>query len=112
MLHPWALRSTLPASWGSSPDVLPALQHLELQLDVQGTLPAVWSRGFSSVRSISVEMQSTRQQDRGSSGGTLPADWAAGFKRLQTLNLVELGLTGPFPPAWLADGSFPSLHVL
>ncbi|PSC77000.1 kinesin KP1-like isoform B [Micractinium conductrix] len=112
VLHPWALRSTLPASWGSSPDVLPALQHLELQLDVQGTLPAVWSRGFSSVRSISVEMQSTRQQDRGSSGGTLPADWAAGFKRLQTLNLVELGLTGPFPPAWLADGSFPSLHVL
>lgn len=46
------LRSTLPAAWGSDPAILPALQALQVLVQVEGGLPAAWGTGFPQLQGL------------------------------------------------------------
>ena len=118
--------TTLPASWGSRPDVLPELSDLSLTLGICGTLPASWAAGFSHLAMLVLGRHTPLGQTRslcagGSSGsatagGTaerprLPPEWGTGFPRLSALNLADLGLVGTIPLEW-QEGGFPALTDL
>ena len=133
--------TTLPASWGSSQDVLPTLRELTLVMQVLGQLPTEWCNGFHRLTSLiiigktSSSSQSSAAVAAPDSGtGTahavsppspvtahlrsdnayqrcLPAQWATGFPELIVLNLVHLDLAGSIPDAW-QSGGFPNLGTL
>ena len=129
------LRSTLPASWGSSPDVLPSLQQLSLVAQVEGELPREWAGGFKRLANMAIvrmpdgatqilgevflQAAVAAQRDKAASTqvaeqGTrlqLPAEWATGFPTLTHLSLFNLGLAGTIPQAW-QRGGFPTLAHL
>ena len=118
--------TTLPASWGSRPDVLPELSDLSLTLGICGTLPASWAAGFSHLAMLVLGRRTppghTRSVCAGGSSGSaaaggtaerprLPPECAAGFSRLSALTLADLGLVGPIPREWQERG-FPALTDL
>lgn len=123
--------STLPASWGADPRVLPMLRTLSVHAPLAGPLPAAWAAGFQRLGSF-VLVNATWQalvevagsgSDRaaGAAGAAaaepaagwlrLPPQWASGFKALQLLDLAGVGLRGSIPAAWV-EGGFPSLSAL
>ena len=104
------LRAALPDSWGAGPDVLPALQHLTLVLQLVPPLPAAWSRGFPRLRYLRISAPVDAPLPA-TAGNVLPPEWAAGFPALRWLSLVRLGLTGGFPATW-AEGGFPQMNQL
>lgn len=123
------LNSTLPASWGGDPRVLPALRHLRLALGAAGPLPAAWARGFHRLAGLAITVghMTGRQavagaaapQPVGQQPGSavadqpprrLPPEWAAGFPALQSLHLLGAANGGSLPAAW--QSGFPSLTVL
>ena len=120
--------TTLPASWGSQPAVLPALQKLSLRLHLVGPLPAAWSGGFGRLQSLSVltvdvagspaEASWFEAAGRGNLKTTalslriLPSEWAAGFPVLRYLELEGLHIAGPFPTSWSAHSSFPTISSM
>lgn len=53
-LHCDELLATLPASWGSSPRVLPALEQLSVVMQVEGGLPEEWSKGLNQLQSLTI----------------------------------------------------------
>ena len=134
------LWASLPASWGASPQVLPSLQVLEVQLGFAGTLPAAWAAGFPQLRTLDITdvsymaaakikvgwpsmgqallppgpQDTICQPPALPAGGPpvfLPAEWAAGFGRLQLLRLLGLGIQGSLPEAWV-QGGFPAMQSL
>ena len=120
-----ATLTTLPASWGGDPAVLPALQVLSLVMHFTGPLPAAWSRGFRQLRSLTIvefgvlveghAMDSVATAAKKSEGSAakrvLPPDWAAGFPHLRRLDLDGLRISSSFPAGWVTPG-FPSLRFL
>ncbi|KAL4422644.1 hypothetical protein ABPG75_008841 [Micractinium tetrahymenae] len=110
------LRSSLPPSWGASPDALPALESLDLVLDVAGPLPAAWgAAGFRRLRHLALVASSagtTLWVERVQRG--LPASWAApgSFPALQNVTLSRLNLMGSLPAAWTEPGGLPALEEL
>ena len=104
------LQSPLPASWGASPDVLPALEELSLVLHVVPPLPASWARGFRRLRSLYIAAPPDAPLPA-TAGNVLPPEWAAGFPELRLLDLMRLGITGGIPSAWVERG-FPMLAQL
>ncbi len=104
------VQSALPASWGASPEVLPALEELTLVMHVVPPLPAAWTRGFHRLRGLHIITPTDVPQPAAASD-VLPPEWAAGFPALRFLNLMGLGVTGTFPTAW-EHGGFPSLTLL
>ena len=130
------LHSTLPASWGSNPDTLSALESLEVRLAVTSVLPPEWAHGFKRLVEARVfgisEADSGAMSEavvqglpwqRAAAGGPrtpqrgpphrlrLPPQWAAGFPALKILALSGLGLAGTIPQAWL-QGAFRQLTHL
>lgn len=131
------LQVSLPASWGSSPAVLPALQELRVQLQFPVQLPAEWAGGFQVLKSLSIYRPLPKDSPVAGwskdnyrakaaqhpqtapppppTGNellpSLPEEWAAGFPQLQLLVLSNIGLTGSIPQRWL-HGSFPALTTL
>ena len=116
--------STLPASWGGDPAVLPALQVMSMVMHFTGPIPAAWSRGFRQLHSLNIrELGSTKGQAMDSNAPVaktsegsaakrvLPPDWAAGFPRLRHLELDGLHISSSFPAGWITPG-FPSLVTL
>jgi hypothetical protein len=127
--------TTLPPSWGSGPDTLPALRELTLHMAVSGLLPAVWARGFRTLKALVVSSapcspsteqaqllsgtatggsdssRSIRTHARAPEQPRLPPEWAAGFPNLSALSLACLGMAGPIPQAW-QEGGFPTLASL
>lgn len=124
----------LPPSWGD-PAVWPALRFLKVVTMIALPLPASWARGFPSLLELTLRSNvdqltgSPAAADVGRSGRPaqapesdalppagaahpLPAEWARGFPRLEKLMLQFLGLSGTFPAAWQARGSFPKLRDL
>lgn len=111
----------LPASWGAAPNVFPALRRLTLEAEIALPLPA-WARGFTQLETLTIA-GGTIGQVAGTSAAVvvpaaaapaneLPVEWARGFPRLSELVLQLLNLTGTFPAAWQASGSFPALQTL
>ena len=108
------LRTPLPPSWGSSPNVLPALEDLELGVDLQGGLPAGWgSGGFRRLRRLALPTPHLGTPRSPLEPWQLPPAWAAvgAFPALQELSLTGVGVTGPLPDAW-AGGGLPALQLL
>ena len=118
--------TTLPASWGSSSEVLPELNDLSLTLDICGALPASCAAGFSHLGTLvlgrRMPLGQTRPLREGGSSSCaaargaaersrLPPECAAGFSRLSALTLADLGLVGPIPREWQERG-FPALTDL
>ena len=130
--------TTLPPSWGSGPDTLQALRELTLHMAVSGPLPAVWARGFRTLKALVVSSapcspspeqaqllsesngtatggsdssRSIRTRARATEQPRLPPEWAAGFPNLSALSLACLGMAGPIPQAW-QEGGFPTLASL
>lgn len=103
------LQAALPASWGSSPEVLPGLEELSLVMQVVPPLPAAWAAGLRRLRQLDI-MAPVEAPVPASATNVLPPGWAAGFPALRSLGLARLGLTGGIPLAW-ADG-FPELTSL
>lgn len=127
----------LPPSWGS-PSAWPSLRSLKVVAAVAAPLPASWGQGFRALQELvlhsnvaSLAAPPTPPSAGGSedprlapqpsaappsapspsgSRHTLPAEWARGFPSLQALTLGFLGLSGTFPAAWQASGSFPQLQ--
>lgn len=125
-----ALRTTLPASWGSSPAVLPALRELRLEAQFEGGLPPAWSGGFRRLQQLHlIHTQPSlpaclapsalpaaqlpgapaagppREPEEPPAG--LPPQWALGFPNLALMQLSDLRIGGPFPPSW--QTGFPAL---
>ena len=107
-----SLQTTLPASWGSSPDVLPALQTLALTASFVGQLPPDWAHGFRQLTFLTLAVP------EGAPGGnqtaavpSLPAAWAAGFPALTWLSVSGPVAAGSIPREWL-EGGFPELLTL
>ncbi|KAL4423507.1 hypothetical protein ABPG77_003640 [Micractinium sp. CCAP 211/92] len=105
---PW-LQTSLPASWGASPAVLPSLEELSVQAVFTGMLPPAWHRGFPSLRELSLRNRHTNPPPL---PGALPGEWAEGFPRLLLLGLVDVRLSEPTLPAAWAEGGFPLLQTL
>lgn len=128
--QPWALPAlqhlsfyfdqqdaALPASWGS-PDVLPALRDLSVQLRSVPALPAAWARGFRQLASLTISCFARVDPPCGPAAPAgapgeppleLPPAWAQGFPVLLRLSL-SVGATGAVPEAW--TGGFPRLLSL
>lgn len=124
----------LPPSWGASPDVLPSLQSLVLNVPrLRGPLPAAWARGFPRLEILGVSYRPPSAPNQLAAGAhpraptnatleqqsicaqgelrALPAEWASGFPRLSKLQLSTLCLAGTVPRAWW-DGGFGQLAEL
>lgn len=121
----------LPPSWGD-PAAWPTLRFLKLVTMVALPLPASWANGFPALQELTLrsnvdQLSGPAAADTGPSGHStqapqsgalpqapfshsLPAEWARGFPRLEKLMLQYLGLSGTFPGAWQARGSFPQLR--
>ena len=108
-----SLQTTLPASWGSSPDVLPTLETLLVTAPLVGQLAPEWAHGFTKLTSLALSVP------EGLSGGQaapavprLPAEWAAGFPALTQLKVsVPVAAGSIIPMEWL-EGGFPELSTL
>lgn len=106
----------LPAGWGS-PDVLPSLQELKVQLNSTAGLPEAWAHGFRRLTSLTVTARSlsplppceTAELPLGRGLHALPPSWARGFPALCHLHL-SIGAGGAMPPAW--SGAFPGLETM
>jgi len=112
------MSSTLPASWGADPAVLPALQELTVQLHVEGGLPPEWARGFTRLTNLDMErlpeglieatprgvtssqLIASRKEDARPARQAGPAQQGA----------AQHGTAPPLPPEW-ASG-FPRLEIL
>ena len=107
-----SLQTTLPASWGASPEVLPALQTLTLTASFVGQLPPEWAHGFRQLTSL---VLAVREDKAGGSPvaavPSLPVQWASGFPALTWLSLSVPVAAGPIPMEWL-EGGFPELVTL
>ncbi|KAI3433944.1 hypothetical protein D9Q98_003746 [Chlorella vulgaris] len=123
------LRSTLPASWGASPAALPALQTLNLRLQIEGQLPPQWGTGFRKLRILTLthippedvpgnglptpapavhsvgaapgSSAAVGLPAPSSSAAGLPVEWAAGFPWLQRLEVDGMQLEGSLPEEWI-----------
>jgi hypothetical protein len=132
------LRSTLPASWGASPAALPALQTLNLRLQIEGQLPPQWGTGFRKLRILTLthippedvpgnglptpapavhsvgaapgSSAAVGLPAPSSSAAGLPVEWAAGFPWLQRLEVNGVKLEGSLPEEWIEG--FPRLTFL
>lgn len=71
----------LPASWGGSPSVLPALRQLTIKGDIRGGLPPSWGSDLRSLEGITIQHVGSAPLE-----GGLPAAWVApgAFPRLTT----------------------------
>lgn len=126
----------LPDSWGQ-PGLLPQLRSLKILAPVALPLPTSWARGFSQLVDLILaapKPNSTAAADRQPAGTLpgamapaaaaegappaneaarqLPDEWARGFPKLNSLMVSYQGLSGRFPAAWQAEGSFPLLRDL
>lgn len=123
----------VPPSWGASPQALPSLQRLVLEVPALGPLPAAWAVGFPQLAALSMVGDSNSGGAMAAAGHTaaaaaegptatstrcstapagrspLPPEWGRGFPQLASLTLRRVGLTGGIPDAWQAPGSFPRL---
>ncbi len=126
------LTSTLPGSWGGSPDVLPALDELRLIVgEVTGSLPAGWAAGgFRRLQNLVLGcLQGVNARDgvpleqraaaaaaaaaASVSPATLPPAWGGGaFPALTSLTMHGLPVGGAFPASWLTPGAFPKLKSM
>ena len=121
------LQATLPASWGASPGVLPALQTLQLNINVVGQLPPEWASGFHRLEMLILSDPQCSPDDR------LRAATASAQAQTQTETVrragaatevpapspltaakVPAGSCPPMtlPPEWAGTGSFPRLTGL
>lgn len=106
------LNMILPASWGSSPNVLPALQKLTLiSSSLRGRLPSEWARGFINLTTLVVRVEDALGGNLVASPRRLPAEWASGFPALEWLSLSVPLAPGPIPTEWVERG-FPKLKRL
>jgi hypothetical protein len=112
------LRSTLPASWGSRPDTLPALEVLELSFQVEAPLPAAWAAGFGALKHLKIEggpagLSTLPPPLPAPAAMAAPEEWGlpGAFPSLVELSLLRLPLAGTLPASWV-DGGFPSLQEL
>ena len=125
--------STLPASWGADPRVLPMLRTLSVHAPLAGPLPAAWAGGFKGLRQLSVvntaapgylpapnsnQPAAAHKPAAAPAPAAVPAgprglppEWALGFSGLQSLQLSGLDLPGSLPAAWV-EGGFPQLAIL
>jgi hypothetical protein len=107
-----SLQTMLPASWGASPDVLPALQTLTLTASFVEQLAPDWAHGF---RQLTTLVLAVREDVAGGSPVAavprLPLEWASGFPALTWLSLSVPVVAGPIPLEWLEGGS-PELVTL
>ena len=111
VLSATSLRMTMPASWGSRPDVLPALQMMTLKACFVGKLPSEWAQGFRQLTSLTLAAQEDEPGGTQTAGvPSLPAAWAAGFPALTRLK-VSVRVAGSVPTEWL-EGGFPELSTL
>lgn len=116
------LRTTLPASWGSGPAVLPNLHSLYVCARIVGTLPPQWARGFRRLAILELadgsmsaaisplvweppttaapapqqQQQGRQQQQQQQTPVPAPASTAVGI--------------GPLPTEW--PSGFPALEML
>ncbi|KAL4428495.1 hypothetical protein ABPG75_002584 [Micractinium tetrahymenae] len=128
------LTSTLPASWGSDPAVLPALEELRVVLgNTPGGLPPGWAAGgFRRLANIVLtSLQGFHQRYRvptaqraaaaaaasaaadATPPSSLPAAWGGGaFPALQSLTVSGMHIVGSLPASWTTPGAFPALDQL
>ncbi|KAL4439180.1 hypothetical protein ABPG77_004082 [Micractinium sp. CCAP 211/92] len=127
------LTSTLPGSWGGSPDVLPALDELRLIVgDITGSLPAGWAdgggfrrlenlvlgclQGVNARDGVPLERRAAAAAAAAAASvppATLPPSWGGGaFPALTSLTMHGLPVGGTFPASWLTPGAFPKLKSL
>jgi len=113
-----ALRTQLPASWGSSPAVLPELQSLTVLAHLQGGLPEQWAHGFRQLSTLFLESSAGEgacaDADDADAGAErrLPLSWPSGFPILRYLGLTNLGLARADLAALSQEGAFALLHEL
>lgn len=114
------IRAPLPASWGSSPDVLPSLQALALHIPFTGGLPPQWAGGFAKLDKLILDSASSKANTTDSSSADrpaaapalvrLPAEWARGFRRLTLFSLMAPRLEGTLDAVW--PQAFPAIADL
>lgn len=117
--------AALPASWGSSPEVLPALQALHVSMPLAPQLPADWGRGFWQLRQLRLLSPACGQRlaaaEAAAGPGPAPAAAAAGESAGAGPKLDgDAGLPpaapaggpapAPLPVTWAAG--FPALREL
>lgn len=126
--------TTLPASWGTGPDVLPALRMLTIDLPSEGHLPAAWAGGFRKLATLVIDCKRSKQQQP-QPGKHTPEDPAAPVAAAaapaapppppwhgpmyMSVSALQEWLTAdgatplaPLPPEWASPLSFPSLTML